>query len=273
MRPLVHCTILTVALVALSGCGSKSSKTAEGQPDAAAQAPAGAAAPAPQPGQPPADQAAQQPAQQGAAPAPAPVPAPPPPPPEPIKHVVAAGTPISVRTVAQVSTKTAQSGNQFEATLENALVVDGYTIAKRGASAIGTVAAADQGGRVKGKASLTVTLSKLHLANGKTVSVRTNSVTQEAKSDTKKNLVRTGIMSGAGAAIGAIAGGGKGAAIGAGIGGGAGVATNLATKGPAADLPPETQLNFQLASDLVVMEQPKAQQPQQPQQPPQPQQP
>jgi hypothetical protein len=153
-----------------------------------------------------------------------------------------------------VTTKTSQSGNQFEATLESPLTVDGHTLAKRGATAIGTVVSSDKGGRVKGKASLTVALTSLRLANGKTVPIATNSVKQEAKSGTKKNLMRTGIGTGAGAAIGAIAGGGKGAAIGAGIGAGAGVATNMATRGPAAELPAETVLNFSLAKDVVVIE-------------------
>jgi hypothetical protein len=159
-----------------------------------------------------------------------------------------------VRTIGGVSTKSSQSGNEFEATLEEALTVDGHTLAKRGATVIGTVANADQGGRVKGKASLTLALSRLRLANGQTVAISTNSVTQQAKSGTKKNLARTGIASGVGAAIGAIAGGGKGAAIGAGVGAGAGVATNMATRGPAAEIPPETVLNFSLARDVVVVE-------------------
>ena len=46
-------------------------------------------------------------------------------------------------------------------------------------------------------------------------------------------------MTGAGAAIRAIAGGGKGATIGAGIGSGAGVGMPMATKGAAAEFPAE----------------------------------
>ena len=180
----------------------------------------------------------------------------PPKPPEPKKYILAAGTPVSVRTISDVNTKAAISGNEFEATLESPLVADGHTLAKRGATVVGRVVNADQGGRVKGKASLTLTLARLHLANGKNVAIQTNTVTQTAKSGTGKNLKRTGVATGAGALIGAIAGGGKGAAIGAGIGAGAGVATNLATRGPAADIPPETVLNFSLAKDIVVIEQP-----------------
>jgi hypothetical protein len=172
----------------------------------------------------------------------------------PKKYVLAAGAPISVRTVSDVNSKAAKSGSEFEATLESPLVADGHTLAKRGATVVGRVVDSDQGGRVKGKASLTLALARLHLANGQSIAIHTNSVTHEAKSGTGKNLKRTGIATGAGAAIGAIAGGGRGAAIGAGVGAGAGVATNVATRGPAADIPPETVLNFSLTKDIVVTE-------------------
>ena len=100
--------------------------------------------------------------------------APPKPPPvrqaaPPKRYVLAAGTPISVRTLSEVNTKAAKSGNEFEATLESALVADGHTLAKRGATVVGQVVNADQGGRVKGKASLTLALARLRLANGQTV--------------------------------------------------------------------------------------------------------
>jgi hypothetical protein len=177
-------------------------------------------------------------------------------PPEPKKYVLAAGTPITVRTVGEVNTKAAKNGNEFDATLESPLVAEGHTVAKRGATVVGRVVNADQGGRVKGKASLTLALSRVRLANGQTVALQTNTVMQEAKSGTGKNVKRTAIATGAGALIGGLAGGGKGAAIGAGVGAGAGVATNVATRGPAAEIPAETILNFSLASDLVVTEKP-----------------
>jgi hypothetical protein len=240
--------ILLASLIALSGCGSKSDNSANApQPAPSAQAPAS------QPAGQPAASSPQQPAttQQAATP-PTEPPPPPPKPPEPKKYILAAGTPISVRTISDVNTKSATSGNEFEATLESALVADGHTLAKRGATVVGRVVNADQGGRVKGKASLTLTLARLHLANGQNVAIQSNTVTQTAKSGTGKNLKRTGIATGAGALIGGIAGGGKGAAIGAGVGAGAGVATNLATRGPAAEIPPETVLNFSLAKDIVV---------------------
>src|SRR5262249_14875663 len=162
-------------------------------------------------------------------------------PPKPVTHtyVLPAGTPITVRTTAEVNTKVVKSGNEFQAVLESPLVGDGHTFAKQGATVVGTVVNSDQGGRVKGKASLTLAPARIQMPNGKMTAIMTDSVKQEAKSGTKKNVVRTGIATGAGAVIGGIAGGGQGAAIGAGVGAGAGVATNVATRGPAADVPAE----------------------------------
>lgn len=153
-----------------------------------------------------------------------------------------------------MSTKNAKTGNEFDATLAEPLVVEGTTLAKAGGFAVGTVASSDQGGKVKGKAMLTVSLARVTLSDGRVIAVQTNSVSQEAKSGTKKNLVRTGLMAGGGAAIGAIAGGGKGAAIGAGVGAGAGVATNMATRGPAAEVPAEALLTFRTRSPITVTE-------------------
>jgi hypothetical protein len=164
--------------------------------------------------------------------------------PQPKTYIIATGTPIAVRTVDAVDTKHTKTENEFETKLANALIIEGHTLARPGATVIGTVVKADQGGRVKGKASLTLALSRILLSSGHYLAIHTDTVSVQAKSATKKNALRTGILAGGGAAIGAIAGGGKGAAIGAGVGGGAGVATNLATRGPAASIPAGTVLTF-----------------------------
>ena len=241
------------AIIALSACGSRTENKSASEATRATPTPE---APASQPaGQPPAS-TPQPEASQPAAPTPTRAVPTPVKPPEPKKYVLAAGTPISVRTVGEVNTKAAKNGNEFEATLQSPLVADGRTLAKTGATVVGRVVNADQGGRVKGKASLTLALARLRLANGQTVPIQTNTVMQEAKSGTSKNLKRTGVATGAGAIIGGIAGGGKGAAIGAGVGAAAGVATNVATRGPAAEIPAETVLNFSLTKDIVVTEKP-----------------
>ncbi|MCC7154196.1 MAG: hypothetical protein IT161_06450 [Bryobacterales bacterium] len=237
--------LLSAITLLLAGCSKA--------PEPAKEAAREAAPASPKDGTPPAGQT---PAPAESTPAPAPQAEPAAPPPQPKTYTLAAGTPVSVRTMDAVNTKNTKTENEFEATLTSPLEVDGHTLAKAGATVIGRVVKADQGGRVKGKASLTLALSRVRLASGSYLNIKTNSVTQEAKSGTKKNMVRTGIMAGAGAAIGAIAGGGKGAAIGAGIGGGAGVATNLATRGPAAEIPSESVLNFSLTAPASVTEKP-----------------
>jgi len=63
-------------------------------------------------------------------------------------------------------------------------------------------------------------------------------------------------MTGAGAIVGAIAGGGKGAAIGAGAGAATGVGTSMATRGKAAVIPAETLVDFRLAAPVTVVYQP-----------------
>ncbi|HNY39410.1 MAG TPA: hypothetical protein PKJ41_03415 [Bryobacteraceae bacterium] len=170
----------------------------------------------------------------------------------PKTYTVAVGTPISVRTVTALSTKTATNGTPFEATLHEPLVVDGYTVAAKGATVKGIVTTSDPGGRVKGVASMTVSLASIETAGGQVVKLDTTNHTSLAQKSTKKDALKVGIGTGIGAAIGAIAGGGKGAAIGAGAGGAAGTGAVLATRGEAAVLPSESLLTFKLQAPITV---------------------
>jgi hypothetical protein len=163
-----------------------------------------------------------------------------------------AGAPITIFTAKDLSTKTAKDGDLFTASLAAPIVDGDWVIAKRGATVQGVVVNSDPGGRVKGRASMTVKLRSLQLADGRTVELSTNSYTKEAKSTKKKDAMKIGIGAGIGAAIGAIAGGGKGAAIGAGAGGGAGTGLVLATRGDPAVIPSESQLKFRLQGPITV---------------------
>ena len=185
----------------------------------------------------------------------APAPAEPPPPPKPKQYVIAAGTAIPVRTTAALSTKTATTGSTFEASLTEALKVDGVVLAPAGAGVTGVVLLSDPGGRVKGKASISIALKSITTSQGP-LAIQTNSREAVAKSTVKKDVARGGIMTGAGAAIGAIAGGGRGAAIGAGVGAAAGVGTAMATKGAPAEIPAESALTFTLKTPVTVTVQP-----------------
>jgi len=175
-----------------------------------------------------------------------------PPPPPPRVFTIRAGTPIAIYTAKELSTKTAKNGDLFTASLARPIVDGDWVIAKRGALVEGFIVNSDPGGRVKGRAKMTVKLRSLQLADGPTVALSTSSYTKEAKSTKKKDAMKIGIGAGIGAAIGAIAGGGKGAAIGAGAGGGAGAGLVLATRGYPAVIPSESQLTFRLQGPITV---------------------
>lgn len=175
------------------------------------------------------------------------------PPPPPVRvFTLAAGTPISVWTGSTISTKTAKSGDSFTGSLAQPIVDGDWVVAKKGAAVSGTVVDADEGGRVKGVASLTLQVNRLTLADGSTIDLPTSKITRQAKTTKKKDAVKVGIGAGVGAAIGAIAGGKKGAAIGAGAGAGAGTGVVLATKGDPAVIASESRLTFRTTSPVKI---------------------
>ena len=161
------------------------------------------------------------------------------------------GTLVTIRTNSTLSTKTNRTGEVVVATLEAPLVVAGMVLAPRGSSATLLVADSDPGGRVKGVAKLGLRLTSLQVV-GASQPLNTNIAWYQAHATKRKDAVKIGILSGVGAAIGALAGGGKGAAIGAGAGGGAGTALVLSTHGDAAVVPAESVVQFRLQQPLTV---------------------
>ena len=172
---------------------------------------------------------------------------------KPQQFTLPAGTVIPVRTTAEISTSKVKNGSVFDAVLEKDLVIDGTTLAKAGALVTCVVVESDPGGRVKGVASLSVAARSIAGVGGNTLTVKTESYSTAANSTKKKDAVRTGIATGAGAIIGGIAGGGKGAAIGAGAGAATGVGVNAATRGAAAVIPTETLIEFSLSAPATVV--------------------
>ena len=244
--------VLTVACNQPSSSNNAPAQPAPAQPATAPEQPA-------QPPATPPSQAAPEAAPPAAQAEPAPTPQPeakpePPPPPPPRVYTLRAGRTVRVWTTSTLSTKSNKTGETFSATLAEPIEHDGWVIAEKGAHVRGVIVDSDQGGRVKGTASLAVTINRLTLADGQTVTLAVDAVGQEAKSTKGKDAKKIGIATGVGAAIGAIAGGGSGAAIGAGIGGGAGAAHTMATRGAPAVIPAETELTFALSKSITVKE-------------------
>lgn len=171
----------------------------------------------------------------------------------PVKKTVSvpSGTAIKIRTDSAISTKSAQTGDEFTGILSEALKVDGKEVAPRGAAVKGVVANSDDGGRVKGVASLSLRLKTISI-DGTAVPVETGLVVKNAPATKKKDAIKVGIGAGVGAVVGAIAGGGKGAAVGAATGGAAGTGVVLATHGDPAVVGAESLLTFRLAAPVSV---------------------
>jgi hypothetical protein len=160
---------------------------------------------------------------------------------------VPAGTIVSVRLGETLGSKVSQSGQNFDATLAEPLVVEEKEVIPAGAGAHGVVVDAKPLGRFKGAASLQIALTSI-----KDYNVQTASVNRSAKGKGKRTAVMIGGGAGAGALIGALAGGGKGAAIGALVGGGAGTAGAAFTGNKDIVLPAETVVSFKLLQPIEV---------------------
>ena len=165
--------------------------------------------------------------------------------------VIPAGTPITVRTVETISSKTAQSGDAFTATLADPITVEGREVVPAGEKADGTVVEAQAQGKIKGAASLRLELTRLNVGgNSYPITTSMDSFAQKGKG--KRTAVTTGGGAALGGLIGGLAGGGKGAAIGLAAGAGAGLAGGALTGNHQIVLPAETALTFKLKEAVTL---------------------
>jgi hypothetical protein len=169
--------------------------------------------------------------------------------PKPI--MVKPGTEIVVVADQEVSSKTNNSGDQFDASVAEPVVVGDRVVIPEGARASGTVVDAKSAGRFKGNAELTVALDSVTI-KGKRYRVKTSEVTRASKGRGKRTAEGAGGGAAVGALIGAIAGGGKGAAIGAGAGAGAGTAGAAMTGERDVTINAESKLSFKLENAVAI---------------------
>jgi len=153
------------------------------------------------------------------------------------------GTTITVRTIDRIESESSRTGQTFQASLADPLIVDGVTIAPLGSPAELRIEELKSAGKVRGNAELTVTLASV-TANGAVINLTTENSTSRSGGKGKGTAVKTGIGAGIGAALGAIFGGGKGAAIGAGAGAATGAGVAMVMAGPRVVIPSETRLSF-----------------------------
>lgn len=165
--------------------------------------------------------------------------------------VLKAGKKIVITADESVSSKTSNSGDHFDASIAEPVVVGDGVVIPKGAKATGTVLDAKSAGKFKGNAAISVTLSSVTV-HGEEYRLKTTEVTESGKGRGKRTAVGAGGGAAVGAIIGALAGGGKGAAIGAGAGVGAGTAGAAFTGDKDITISPETRLTFELREPLEV---------------------
>jgi len=167
-----------------------------------------------------------------------------------VAETLPAGTIITVRVNNAISSKTANRGDRFTATVANPVQVNGQTVIPAGSTAEGVVADARSRGRFKGSSLLRLTLQSVTVS-GTNYPVQA-SISRSMKGKGKRSAVAIGGGAGAGALIGGLIGGGKGAAIGALSGAGAGTAGAAFTGNKDIVIPAEAALAFELRQPTTL---------------------
>jgi hypothetical protein len=164
---------------------------------------------------------------------------------------IPAGTQISVRTIDAIDSRMNHVGYRFQASLEEALWIDGNVVIPKGADVYGRLEESKETGTFTGRSELKPTLTGI-VVHGQSVPLVTGDCQLTGKSKGESTAKRTVGGAAIGSIIGAIAGGGKGAAIGAGTGAGVGAGSEIITKGDQVKIPSETLLQFTLQQSVTI---------------------
>ncbi len=185
----------------------------------------------------------------GAAAGTAMTPAAPPPPPPP--YEIVAGTSLPVILATKLNSKVNKPGEDFNGSLASSVLVNGEIAIPKGSPVSGTIVDAKKQGTFKGEAVLAIKLTSISV-RGKLIPITSSTYGATVKGKGKRTAVVTGGGAAVGALIGGLAGGGKGAAIGAGVGGGGGLAASGATGGENVTLAAESRVTFKLTTPITV---------------------
>jgi len=167
--------------------------------------------------------------------------------------LVPEGTQMLVRLGTTLSTKTANVGDRFAATVTSPVRVDGSLAIPAGASVEGHVILAEEPGKASGRGHLQLEYDQVSFA-GHRYNLDTRSRVYTSASGTKKDAKLIGGGAVAGGVLGGILGGSAGSAVkGAVIGGAAGTGASLLTRGPQLTLEAGRELSMSLDHDVRVV--------------------
>ncbi|HKY31701.1 MAG TPA: hypothetical protein VJV23_04130 [Candidatus Polarisedimenticolia bacterium] len=240
------------AVAVILGCGQAPQDTQVAQADAATNPPVPAQQDPPAQQQAPVEQARPAPVQQAPPQQQAPRPSAPPPAPRPAMATVPSGTVLALALDSEISSKTAQVGDEFTATVVEAVEVDGRAVIPAGSTVHGKVTEAVAAKRGAGNAKLAFTCDRLTLKGGyKTGIVGTFQEVSESKK--KRNAAIIGGSAAGGALLGRILGKDtKGAVVGSILGGGIGTAVVMGQEGEQVVLPADTPFEIRLDEAVKV---------------------
>ena len=162
-----------------------------------------------------------------------------------------AGTTLRLRLQSAIASDTSRVEDAVRAELAQAVAADGATVLPAGTAIMGNVTAAEQAGRVKGRARLAYRFNSLTYG-GERYDIVTAPLSHEAEATKGEDATKIAVGAGAGAAIGALLGGGDGAAKGAAIGGAGGTGVVLATRGEEVRLGSGAAVTTRLTAPLTV---------------------
>ena len=163
--------------------------------------------------------------------------------PEPSAVTAPAGTRLMIRTTDAVDSSRNGAGHRFRGQLEGALVVDGVTVAPRGAFVHGIVRSSSQAGRVAGSADLSMEFTDI-MIDDQLFPIRTTALNAESGGEGRRTAGRTARA----AAVGGLIGGSSGARTGARVG----VGASLLTSGSSINVPRGTLLETTLAEPFTA---------------------
>lgn len=162
-----------------------------------------------------------------------------------------AGTTLQLRLQSAVASDTSRVEDAVRAELRQAVSADGVSVLPAGTELAGVVTAAEQSGRVKGRARVAYRFDSL-THDGDRYDITTAPLAHEAEATKGEDATKIAVGAGAGAAIGALLGGGDGAAKGAAIGGAGGTGVVLATRGEEVRLGPGASVTTRLTAPLTL---------------------
>ncbi len=166
--------------------------------------------------------------------------------------VIPSGTPVEIRTINSIDSRTAQPGQRFDASLNAPLVAGGKVIAPRGANARLSLVSVGNAGKFKGRSVVQLQLTSLTI-HGRAYPVRSDVFIKEGASRGKATGVAVGVGAAVGGAIGGIFGRNKkSAAGGAAAGAGGGAVYQGVTNGEPVVIPSETPIHFVLRGAVSI---------------------